>query len=102
MSYGQTNYTYLSRIDEVWWILNESAGESFNLTWNFQSHESNKWYIVLDELSDVFMAQENFKLRVGLKASYLLFPAKPQNVPVMSIFQSYVLFFIKANNFGIQ
>lgn len=68
----------------------------------FKVHESNKWYIVLDELSDVFMAQENFKLRVGHKESYLLFPAKPQNVPVMFIFQSYVLFFTKANNFGIQ
>lgn len=66
----------------------------------FKVHESNKWYIVLDELSDVFMAQENFKLRVGHKESYLLFPAKPQNVPVMFIFQSYVL--LKANNFGIQ
>ena len=68
----------------------------------FKVHESNKWYIVLDELSDVFMAQENFKLRVGHKASYLLFPAKPQNVLVMFIFQSYVLFFTKANNLGIQ
>ena len=49
-----------------------------------------------------FTTQENFKLRVGHKEPYLLFPAKPQNVPVMFIFQSYVLFFIKANNFGIQ
>ena len=53
-------------------------------------------------LPTFFTTQENFKLRVGHKAPYLLFPAKPQNVPVMFIFQSYVLFFIKANNFGIQ
>ena len=56
----------------------------------FKVHASTKWYIALDELSDSFMTQENFKLRVEHKAPYLLFPAIPQNVPVMSIFQSYV------------
>ena len=48
------------------------------------------------------MTQKNFKQHVGHKALYVLFPAKPQKVPVMSIFQSYVSLFIKANNFGIQ
>ena len=46
-----------------------------------------------------FMTQENFKLRVGHKAPYLLFPAKPQNVPVVSIFQSYVSLFIVSGFF---
>lgn len=77
---------------QVRWILNESAGESFDFTWNFQSLRIQQM---------VHSTRWTFRRFLWLRriSNYVLFPAKPQNVPVVSIFQSYVSLFIVSGFF---